>query len=159
MSNSKKNKITIILFEPEIPQNTGNIIRTCSVTGSSLILKTPLGFSMSSRMLKRSSLDYFEEVDIKKIDDLETFLENKKNPFYFFSSKAKKPYFDMEIGEETFLIFGSETKGLPPVFMKRWPEKFVNIPMKKNARCLNLSNSVAIAIYEIIGREYKKRGF
>ena len=143
----------IILFQPEIPQNTGNIVRTCSVTGTDLILVKPLGFSTSSRMLKRSGLDYWNEVNIEEIDDLLLFLESQTSPFYFFSSKASKNYTEIEYKEDAILIFGSESKGLPPIFNEKWNEKFVKIPMKENARCLNISNSVSIGIYEALRQQ------
>lgn len=143
----------VILYQPEIPQNTGNIVRTCNVTNTSLILVRPLGFSTSSRMLKRSGLDYWDEVNIQEIDDLTAFLENTTAPFYFFSSKASKKYTEVEYPQNSILIFGSETTGLPEEFKTRWAEKFVTIPMKKNARCLNISNSVSIAVYEALRQQ------
>ena len=143
----------IILYQPEIPQNTGNIVRTCNVTGSDLILVKPLGFSTSSRMLKRSGLDYWNEVNIIEIDDLTSFLENESSPFYFFSSKAKKKYTDIQYTDDAILIFGAESKGLPDNFREKWGDNFVTIPMKKNARCLNISNSVSIGIYEALRQQ------
>lgn len=140
----------ITLFEPQIPQNTGNIVRTCSVTGTDLILVKPLGFKTSSRMLKRAGLDYWDEVNIQYIDDLLQFLETKEDPFYFFSSHATKFYTDIQYSEKDLLIFGSETSGLPSIFKERWPEKFATIPMKTDARCLNLSNAVTIVLYEAL---------
>jgi tRNA (cytidine/uridine-2'-O-)-methyltransferase len=136
----------IILYKPEIPQNTGNIIRTCNVTNTKLSIVTPASFSFSKRQLKRASLDYFQ-FEIEKIDDLEKYLEDKKN-FYFFSSKAKKKYSDVKYEKDSILIFGNETSGLPDIFLEKYFDKFVTIPMKKDARCLNLSNSVSIALYE-----------
>ncbi len=136
----------IILFQPKIPQNTGNIIRTCSVTNSKLAVVTPCGFSLSNRQMKRAGLDYLD-VEIEKIEDLDSYLQNHTS-FYFFSSKVTKLYSDVEYTKDTLLIFGNETSGLTPLFLEKYPDKFVTIPMKKNARCLNLSNSVAIAIYK-----------
>ncbi len=138
----------IVLFQPEIPQNTGNIIRTCAVTNCELILVRPFSFSLSTRQLKRSGLDYFDDVNIKQIDDLELYLSSVSLPFYFFSSKATKKYSDIKYTNDSILIFGSETQGLPKLFFQKWKDKFVTIPMANNKRCLNLSNSVAIAIYE-----------
>lgn len=140
----------IILFQPQIPQNTGNIVRTCSVTGAKLVLVKPLGFSTSDRWLKRSGLDYWEGVDVQMIDDLLTYLEQADFPFYFLSSKTQKLYTDVEYTRDTALIFGSETSGLPEIFSEKWPERFVTIPMLPNARCLNLATSVGIALYEQI---------
>lgn len=143
----------VILFQPEIPQNTGNIIRTCSVTGCSLVLVRPLGFCLSERQLKRAGLDYIKDVHLIEIEDLENYLKKSQAPFYFFSSKAEKNYCEVKYTKDAILIFGSETSGLPNEFHQKWKEHFVTIPMKKNARCLNLSNSVAIAIYEGLRQE------
>lgn len=140
----------IILFRPQIPQNTGNIVRTCAVFNAGLVLVRPLGFSTSSRMLKRAGLDYWNDVSIEEIDNLETYLEKQNVPFYFFSSKAEKNFSEVSFSEDSLLIFGNEQEGLAPIFRKRWPSQFVKIPMKESSRCLNLSNSVAIASYELI---------
>lgn len=138
----------IVLYQPEIPQNTGNIVRTCSATACGLTLVRPLGFSTSDRQLKRAGLDYWEGVDVEEIDDLDEYLNRSSSPFYFFSSKAKKLYTDVSYSEDSLLIFGSETRGLPEKFWNKWQNQFVTIPMAKNARCLNLSNAAAIALYE-----------
>lgn len=138
----------IVLFQPEIPQNTGNIIRTCSVTNTSLIIVTPCSFSFSEKNLKRAGLDYIEDVKIQKIDDLEKFLEDQKSSFYFFSSKAKKLYTEVSYQKDTLLIFGNETSGLPKHYYEKYRDYLVKIPMIENARCLNLSNSVCIGLYE-----------
>lgn len=138
----------VILYQPEIPQNTGNIIRTCAVTGSTLILVEPLGFSLQDRWLKRAGLDYHEMVDILKIDHLEQYLERETHPFIFFSSKASKLYTAPSYTRDHVLIFGSESKGLPPHFFDKWPGLFVRIPMLTGKRCLNLATSVGIAVYE-----------
>lgn len=140
----------IILYQPEIPQNTGNIIRTCSVTGVELVLVRPLGFSLQDRWLKRAGLDYFEGVKVSLIDDLEAYLLQQQAPFYFLSSKASTPYTAVQYKEPTLLIFGSETRGLDNKFVARWPEKFLTIPMKAEARCLNLATSVGIVLYEVL---------
>lgn len=139
----------IILFKPEIPQNTGNIIRTCYITNTSLSIVTPASFSLSDRNLKRAGLDYFKDLDLEKIDDLEKYLLDKKS-FYFFSSKAEKSYADIKYEKDAILIFGSETSGLPNIFFEKYKDRFLKIPMKKNSRCLNLSNTVAIALYEAL---------
>lgn len=138
----------IVLFQPEIPQNTGNIVRTCSVTNTKLTLVRPLGFSVSDKTLKRAGLDYWNEVEINYIDDLIAYLDSTKKDFYFFSSKAKSLYTEVSYSKNAIIVFGSETSGLPKEIHQKWPEKFVTIPMVKEARCLNLSNSVAIALYE-----------
>lgn len=143
----------IVLFQPEIPANTGNIVRTCSVTGTSLLLVRPLGFSTSDRMLKRSGLDYWDEVDIAYTDDLVDYLKKTKRRPLFFSSKATKYYTDADYQSDDLLIFGSETKGLAPIFHETWPDNFYRIPMKGEARCLNLSNSVSIVLYEALRQQ------
>lgn len=141
---------TIILFQPQIPSNTGNIVRTCHATGSQLILVTPLGFKTDDKSLRRAGLDYWEGVNVTIIDDLVSFLEETDTPFYFFSSHAEVLYSDVDYPEDPILIFGSETSGLDPIFKERWPDRFVTLPMKKGSRCLNLSNSAAIAVYEVL---------
>lgn len=138
----------IILYQPQIPQNTGNIVRTCAVTGNSLILVGPLGFSVTDRWLKRAGLDYWEGVNVTPIENLEDYLENCTSNFYFFSSKATQIYSDVKYQADDLLIFGSETTGLPKIFHEKWPEKFATIPMKPDARCLNLATSVGIVSYE-----------
>ena len=140
--------LSVVLYQPEIPQNTGNIVRTCACTGSSLILVPPLGFSVTDRWLKRAGLDYWEGVSVRQEERFEEYLENLKTPFYFFSSKATKTYAAIDFSPGDHIIFGSETKGLPKSFHERWRDKFYTIPMKPGVRCLNLSNSVAIVVYE-----------
>lgn len=136
----------VVLYQPVIPQNAGNIARTCAVTGSRLTLVRPLGFSTSSRHLKRAGLDYWPEVDVHIVDTLEERLNGF--PFYFFSTKAKKLYSEISYTENDILIFGSEDKGLPQIFWDKWPENFYTIPMLPKCRSLNLSNAVAIVLYE-----------
>lgn len=138
----------IVLYQPQIPQNTGNIVRTCAVTGSGLVLVRPLGFSINSRWLKRAGLDYWEGVDVELIDDLESYLESTASDFYFLSSKAKKCYTDIAYKHDDLLIFGSETCGLSPLFAEKWPDRFANIPMISGVRCLNLATSAGIVVYE-----------
>lgn len=145
----------IILVNPQIPQNTGNIVRTCAVTGSDLILVGPLGFSLNDRWLKRAGLDYWEGVNVLVIDDLEEWLKTTESHFYFYSSKAKNSYDQIAYKSDDCLIFGSETNGLPATFQEQWPEQFYRIPMKENARCLNLATSVGIVTYEA----YRQIGF
>ncbi len=134
-------------FSARHPQNTGNILRTCALTGSALTLVPPLGFSLTSRHLKRSGLDYWEMAHLKCDENLVTRLDGSV-PFYFFSSFAKKPYTEIPFTKNDLLIFGSETKGLPAEFKEKWPDRFYTIPMVPSGRCLNLSNSVAIVLYE-----------
>lgn len=138
----------IVLFNPQIPQNTGNIVRTCSVTGTSLTLIKPLGFDISSKMVRRAGLDYWDEVDITVEESLEIFLKNAYAPFYLFSSKAKKIYTDVEYTSDSILVFGAETYGIPENILKTYRQQCVTLPMVPGKRCLNLSNAVSIALYE-----------
>jgi len=138
----------VILFQPQIPSNTGNIVRTCATVGAKLTLVRPLGFRTSSRELKRAGLDYWEGVTVQEIDDLEEYLKQSTKPFYLFSSKAEKPYFSAGFTESDTLVFGNETDGLPPHIFEKYKENFVTIPMVEKARCLNLSNAVAIGLFE-----------
>jgi tRNA (cytidine/uridine-2'-O-)-methyltransferase len=145
----------IVLYQPQIPQNTGNIVRTCSVTGAELMLVEPLGFSINDRWLKRAGLDYWSEVQIDVVADLEKLLEQTTDDFYFFSSKATTCYADVHYSSKAWLIFGCETTGLPAHFFERWPQHFVTIPMQGDARCLNLANSASIGLYEA----WRQQGF
>ena len=143
--------INIVLVEPEIPQNTGNIARTCAATGASLHLVKPLGFEIDDRKLKRAGLDYWDKLDITYYENLEDFFE--KNPdaaFFCFTTKAQHCYTDVKYPEKVFLMFGKETKGLPEELLFANPERCVRIPMRDTLRSLNLSNSAAIAVYEVL---------
>ena len=137
----------IVLYEPEIPQNTGNIARLCACTGAKLYLVGKLGFSLSSKYTKRAGLDYWDSVDIQKIDTMEELLEaNKDANFYYLTTKSKKLYTDIKFKDGDFLVFGPETRGLPDKYVK--DQNAITIPMKEGQRSLNLSNSVAIVVYE-----------
>lgn len=138
----------IVLVSPQIPQNTGNIVRTCAVTGSELFLVRPLGFSVNDRWLKRAGLDYWEGVKVQIVDSLEEILNQSSSSFYFFSSKANCNFVDIRYKSDDFLIFGSETDGLPSFCLNNWPEQFAKIPMIPEVRCLNLATSVGIVVYE-----------
>ena len=143
--------INIVLLEPEIPQNTGNIARTCAAIGASLHLIRPLGFEIDDRKLKRAGLDYWHELDITYYDGLDDF--NEKNPdakIYYFSTKAPQGFSEITYPKRVFLMFGKETKGLPEELLKAHPDTTVRIPMRENLRSLNLSNSVAVAVYEVL---------
>ncbi|NGX57752.1 MAG: tRNA (cytidine(34)-2'-O)-methyltransferase [Chlamydiae bacterium] len=142
--------IEIILFQPQIPQNTGNILRTCAVSGCSLTLITPLGFQTNDRWLKRAGLDYWDGVNVTEIENLRNYLNEKQKPFYFFTSKAEQMYDEVVYPPETQLVFGSETFGLPDWVIEEYPERCVQIPMIPNSRCLNLATSVGIGLYEAI---------
>ncbi len=142
-------KFNIVLVEPEIPQNTGNISRTCAVTGCSLHLVKPLGFSIDERSLKRAGLDYWKYLDITVYENLDEFFEkNKGGDFFYFSTKAPRSYTEVSYPEGAYLVFGKETKGLPEPLLEANLESSVRIPMMPTLRSLNLSNSVAIAVYE-----------
>lgn len=138
----------IVLYQPQIPQNTGNIVRTCSVTGASLGLVPPLGFSLQDRWLKRAGLDYWEGVDVSIIEDLEAHLKKASGNVYLLSSKAKRRYCDVVYTRNDILVFGSETMGLPPEMMEAWADHCLTLPMREKARCLNLATSVGITLYE-----------
>ncbi|MBQ2940602.1 MAG: tRNA (uridine(34)/cytosine(34)/5-carboxymethylaminomethyluridine(34)-2'-O)-methyltransferase TrmL [Clostridia bacterium] len=141
----------IVLIEPEIPQNTGNIARTCAATGAALHLVRPLGFEIDDKKLKRAGLDYWHLLNITYHDSLEAFLEYARGKRLFFATtKAKKVYSDITYEDGDFLVFGKETRGLPETLIWDNPESSVRIPMIDEARSLNLSNSVAIMIYEAL---------
>lgn len=144
-------ELNIVLVEPEIPQNTGNIARTCAATGARLHIVKPMGFTPTDKHLKRAGLDYWYLLDITYYENLEDFFEkNKGGSFYYFSTKAPRKYTDIEYPDKCFIVFGKETKGLPEKLLFDNPETTVRIPMIDEARSLNLSNSVAIAAYEIL---------
>ena len=149
-------KINIVLHEPEIPQNTGNIARTCAATGASLHIIRPMGFEIDDRKLKRAGLDYWDKLDINYYDNYEDFLAKRPEAIgntFFFSTKAPKTYVDVEkYPDNVFIMFGKETKGLPEDILFDNKEYCVRLPMRDTIRSLNLSNSVAIAVYEILRR-------
>ena len=141
----------IVLVEPEIPANTGNISRTCAVTGCRLHLVRPLGFDICDRHLKRAGLDYWQFLDITYYDSLSDFFEkNRDGRFFFCTTKGKNVYSDAKFSEGDFLVFGKETKGLPEGLLAEHPNECIRIPMLPTLRSLNLSNSVAIVVYEAL---------
>lgn len=142
--------INIVLFEPEIPQNAGNIARLCACTGAHLFFIGRLGFSLSDKYLKRSGMDYWDMVDFKHYNTYEEFYTENSGNYYFFTTKASKLYTEVEYKENDFLIFGPESRGLPSDILNSNKEFCVKIPMKENARSLNLANTVAIGAYEVI---------
>ncbi len=143
--------LNIVLVEPEIPQNTGNISRTCACTDSVLHLVGPLGFEISDKHLKRAGLDYWKFLDIRYYDSLEEFWEkNPEGEFFYLTTKAQNRYTDVQIPQNAYLMFGKETRGLPEDMLIAHPERCVRIPMRAGARSLNLSNSVAIVVYEAL---------
>ena len=141
----------IVLVEPEIPQNTGNIARTCAATGCHLHLVRPLGFEISDRQLKRAGLDYWHLVDVQIHDSIEEVLAlYPAAKAYFFTTKAKKTYADVTYREGDLLVFGKETKGLPEELLVAHKEGCVRIPMREESRSLNLSNAAAVAVFEAL---------
>ena len=149
-------KINIVLCEPEIPQNTGNISRTAAVTGAVLHIIKPMGFEVTDKHLKRAGLDYWDKLDITYYENYGEFLE--KNPdaeLYYFSAKGEICYADVEYPERVFLVFGKESVGLDDELIRKNFDRCLRIPMLPTLRCHNLSNSVAIAVYEVL----RQRGF
>ncbi len=142
----------IVLHQPEIPQNTGNIARTCSVTGARLHIIRPMGFEITDKHLKRAGLDYWNLLDLTYYDSYEEFLEKNKGKgrMYYCTTKSPHKYTDMQFKEGDYFIFGKETKGLPEKILRENMETCIRIPMKSETRSLNLSNSVAIVIYEAL---------
>ena len=146
--------IHIVLHEPEIPANTGNIGRSCVATGSVLHLIGPLGFSISDKMLKRAGLDYWDKLDVRIYEDFEDFLA--RNPgarIYMATTKARKTYADVSYEDGAFIMFGKETAGIPEEILLDYPETAVRIPMVKDNRSLNLSNAVSIILYEALRQQ------
>ncbi len=142
--------INIVLHEPEIPQNTGNIARTCAATGTALHIIKPMGFTIDDKKLKRAGLDYWHLLDITYYEDLEDFFaKNPEAKVFYFSTKAPRNYTEVSYNGKVFIMFGKESRGLPESLLEKNPDTCVRIPMRKNLRSLNLSNSVAIAVYEI----------
>ncbi len=145
--------LNIVLVEPQIPQNTGNIARTCAATGAKLHLVEPMGFRVDDAKLKRAGLDYWHLLDITYYENLDDFFEkNKDGNFFYFSTKATKIYSQVEYPDNCYLVFGKETAGLPEELLLQNPESCVRLPMINNsaARSLNLSNTVAIGAYEVL---------
>lgn len=143
--------INIVLVEPQIPQNTGNIARTCAATGASLHLVKPMGFTVDDKKLKRAGLDYWHMLDITYYDGLEDFFEkNKEGNFFYLTTKGRKIFTEVSYPENTFILFGREDAGLPEELLKNNEETALRIPMVDDARSLNLSNTAAIVTYEIL---------
>ena len=143
--------INVVLFEPEIPQNTGNIARTCAAVGATLHLIKPLGFSVKDRYLKRAGLDYWNLVEIIYYENISDFLnKNSKGNLFFITKTASQTYDKADFSGNVFLIFGKETAGLPSGILNEHRERCHRIPMKEDSRSLNLSNAVAIIVYETL---------
>lgn len=144
--------LNIVLVEPEIPQNTGNISRTCAATGARLHLVEPLGFTIDDRQLKRAGLDYWRLLDITYYKNLEDFFARNTGPYFYFSTKAKRIHSEVTYPDGAYLVFGKETRGLPEELLRAHPDSCVRLPMidRDEARSLNLSNSVAVGVYEVL---------
>jgi len=143
--------MNVILHEPEIPANTGNIGRTCCATGTVLHLIKPLGFSLSEKALKRAGMDYWDKLDVRLYDDFDDFL--KKNPnahIYMATTKGHKTYDEVSYGPNDFIMFGKESAGIPEEILVDYEDTCIRIPMNEDIRSLNLSNSVAIVLYEAL---------
>lgn len=140
--------LNIVLHEPEIPQNTGNIARTCAAIGAKLHLIEPLGFSISDKYLKRAGLDYWEYVEIKTYKNWNDFIKQNRGEMYFASTKSQKTYSEVVYPEDCYVVFGKETKGLSEELLEANYDHCIRIPMRETIRSLNLSNSVAIIAYE-----------
>ena len=147
--------LNIVLYEPEIPQNTGNIARLCACTGSRLFLVGKLGFSLSSKYTKRAGLDYWDSVDFHKVNSMEElFKEFPDGRFFYLTTKTKRKYTDIEFKDNDFVVFGPESRGLPAEYVTS--ETALTIPMREGQRSLNLSNSVSIVAYEAIRQGVNK---
>lgn len=145
--------INVVLYQPEIPPNTGNIARTCAITGVKLHLIKPLGFDIDEKSVKRAGLDYWHLLDLEVHESLEDFLEKYGDKeIYLSTTKATKYYDEVNYSEDCFIVFGRETSGLPAMMHERYENNRIKIPMRQNeaARSLNLSNSAAIIIYEVL---------
>jgi tRNA (cytidine/uridine-2'-O-)-methyltransferase len=144
----------IVLVEPEIPQNTGNIVRTCAVTGSFLHLVKPLGFSIEDRYLKRAGLDYWKSAQVKVYENIQEVWDAfPQSSFYYASTKAKKTHAELHFADGSIFVFGKETAGLPEKIIYGNYERAIRIPMREGERSLNLSNSVAIVLYEALRQQ------
>jgi tRNA (cytidine/uridine-2'-O-)-methyltransferase len=141
----------IVLVEPEIPPNTGNIARLCLAAGARLHLIEPLGFSLDEKALKRAGMDYWEKCDVKvwpSFDELRAASENAR--FFFFTTKTRRPYWEERFSDGDYLVFGRETKGLPESLLAAHPDSCLTIPMQAEARSLNLATSAGIVLYEAV---------
>lgn len=146
-----EHSLNVVLIEPEIPQNTGNIARTCAATGARLHLVGPMGFQIDEKRVRRAGLDYWDKLDITYYGSTEEFFkQNEGAEFFYFSTKAEQTHSDMRYPNGAYLVFGKETKGLPEELLKANHDRCVRIPMRGIIRSLNLSNSVAIAVYETL---------
>lgn len=148
--------INVVLFEPEIPENTGNIMRTCAASGARLHLIRPLGFAMSTGVIKRSAVNYIDKVDYTLYDDFLDFISKNSGEYYFFTRYGKKPHSEIDYTDKKkniYLIFGKESTGIPKEILRKYLDRCIRIPCSDNVRCLNVSNCVAIAVYEVLRQQ------
>ena len=155
-------ELNIVLVNPEIPQNTGNIARTCAATGARLHIILPMGFAIDDKKLKRAGLDYWHHLDLTYYDSLDEFFEKNDGSYYYFTTKGENLYSDVEYPDKCYLFFGRETKGLPEDLLFKNKKNCVRLPMRGPIRSLNLSTSVAIGVYEVLRQwnfpELKNKG-
>lgn len=144
--------LNVVLIEPEIPQNTGNISRTCAATGARLHLVGPMGFRLDDKKMKRAGLDYWPLLDITVYENAQVFFSQNSGPFFYFSTKARRVYTEVTYPDGAYLVFGKETAGLPEEWLRDHPDNSVRLPMLDDeaARSLNLSNAVAVGTYEVL---------
>ena len=147
---SEKPTLNIVLVEPRIPQNTGNVARTCACTACRLHLVGPMGFAIDDKKLKHAGLDYWHYLDISYYDSLDDFFSKNDGPFYYFTTKAPKRYTDIAYPDGAYLVFGREDAGLPEALLAADQEHCIRMPMRDTCRSLNLSNSVAVGVYEVL---------
>ena len=148
--------INVVLFEPEIPENTGNIMRTCAASGARLHLIRPLGFAMSTGVIKRSAVNYIDKVNYTLYDDFLDFISKNPGEYYFFTRYGKKPHSEIDYTDKKkniYLIFGKESTGIPKEILRKYLDRCIRIPCSDNVRCLNVSNCVAIAVYEVLRQQ------
>ena len=148
--------LNIVLYEPEIPTNTGNIMRTCVATNTKLHLIEPLGFKLDEKSIKRSGVNYIDKLDYKVYKNWDDFIKNNKGDFYFFTRYGKKPHTSFDYSEKNkdiYLIFGKESTGIPRQILKDNLDRCMRIPMSSNVRSLNLSNCCAIVLYEVLRQQ------
>ena len=145
--------LNIVLVEPRIPQNTGNIARTCAATGARLHLVGPMGFTITDKQLKRAGLDYWHLLDITYYDGLDEFFSKNSGPFFYFTTKGQHRYCDVCYPEDAYLVFGREDAGLPEELLFAHPGSALRLPKREGARSLNLSNTVAVAVFEALRQQ------
>ena len=148
--------VNIVLFEPEIPENTGNIMRTCAATNSKLHLIRPLGFALSDSVVKRSGVNYIDKVAYTLYDDFDDFVAKNDGEYYFFTRYGKKAHSEFDFSDSKrniYLIFGKESTGIPKTILRNHLDRCIRIPCSDNVRCLNVANSVAIAVYEVMRQQ------